>query len=203
MTFEEYYAYFESIIHKDPLLQEAPYDSPEYRDYTKLNWSRMNRWLKKGTLSDELLQVAQRINEPQHLIVITEPWCGDAAHSIPFIKMVSDANPLIQVSYELRDSEPFRIENYLTRGSKSIPKLIYNNAAGADVFVWGPRPQECQVMYDRLKAEKVAFEVLKKELQLWYNDNKGVDVQQELVTLLKAGLNDKHKRYDQTFQKNS
>lgn len=189
MTFEEYCTLFESIIHTDPDNQLAPYDSAEYVEYTRLNWSRMNRWLKRGHLSDELLAVVQKIKIPQHWIVITEPWCGDAAHSIPFIKMVSDTNPLITVSYELRDSEPFRINNYLTNGSKSIPKVICTDGSGAEVMVWGPRPHDCQLLYRQLLADKVPYELIKTALQQWYNANKGMDIQQEIATLLANGNN--------------
>ncbi|ACU63391.1 thioredoxin family protein [Chitinophaga pinensis] len=188
MTFEEYYTYFESIINHDPSTLVTPYDKQEYIDYTRLNWSRMNRWLKKGQLSDELLEIVKKICIPQTWIVITEPWCGDAAHSIPFIKMISDTNPLINVLYELRDSEPYRINSYLTKGSKSIPKVIYRSDKEADVMVWGPRPLKCQLMYDQLLANQAPFEEIKTALQHWYNTNKGVDIQQELAIQLSKKL---------------
>ncbi len=51
--------------------------------YAKLNWSRMNRWLKVGTLSDEIKETLSKVDTVQHWVVITEPWCGDAAHIAP------------------------------------------------------------------------------------------------------------------------
>lgn len=116
MTFQEYNHYFQSIINTPFDEQRAPYNSADYINYTRLNWSRMNRWLKTGKLSDELKGAVHDIHTPQRWIVITEPWCGDAAHSVPFIELASAQNPLITVSYELRDSAPFRINDYLTYG---------------------------------------------------------------------------------------
>ncbi len=185
MTFEAYRSYFEEIIQKTADEQVAPYNNPDYFDYTKLNWSRMNRWLKTGILTDEIKQTMQEITSPQNWIVITEPWCGDAAHSVPFLEMISRLNPLITVSYELRDSEPFTINNYLTNGGKSIPKLIIRNTEGKDLATWGPRPADCQLVYDKLTADKADFETVKTELQVWYNADKGKSVQEELVALLK------------------
>lgn len=46
----------------------------------------MNRWFKTGRLLDEMVTLIRQIDQPQHWIVITEPWCGDASHSIPFLK---------------------------------------------------------------------------------------------------------------------
>ncbi|MFB2119362.1 thioredoxin family protein [Parapedobacter sp. 2B3] len=184
MDFQAYLDVFGRILNST--VPEAPYDNAAYLDYTKLNWSRMNRWLKKGELSGQLIEAAKNISQPQQWIVITEPWCGDAAHSVPFIQLAVELNPLISVDYELRDSEPFRINDYLTGGSKSIPKLIICDGQGADLATWGPRPVECQTLFDRLKAENADFETQKTALQHWYNADKGQSVQAELAAILEA-----------------
>lgn len=184
MTFAEYRAYFESIIEKPLDEQQPPYDNPQYIDYTRLNWSRMNRWLKTGKLSAALVSAIEGIESPQQWIVITEPWCGDAAHNVPFIEMAAERNPLVTVSYELRDAEPFRINAYLTNGGKSIPKLIIQNERGEDLATWGPRPAGCQSLYDVLMKEKADFERIKTDLQNWYNADKGAELMVELAELL-------------------
>lgn len=188
MTFQEYLQFFEAIISTPSDKQTAPYDNADYIDYTRLNWSRMNRWLKTARLSEELIAQIKQIDAPQHWIVITEPWCGDAAHCVPFIELISRENPLITVTYELRDSAPFRINSYLTNGTKSIPKLVIRDSEGTDIGVWGPRPEGCQQVYARLLAEKATFETIKTEIQNWYNANKGVEIQQELLVLLREAV---------------
>lgn len=184
MNFQEYRDYFKSIVEKSSADNEPPYNNPDYYDYTKLNWSRMNRWLKTGKLSKELSEIIKKIEKPQSWIVITEPWCGDAAHNVPFIEMAARENPLVSVSYQLRDTEPFLIEQYLTNGTKSIPKLIVRDAGGNDLATWGPRPQDCQLLYAQLSKEKAPFEKVKIELQNWYNVNKGISIQKELGSVL-------------------
>lgn len=183
MNVESYLTYFESLV-KNPE-PPAPYNNPDYFNYAKLNWSRTSRWLKHGTLSHQIKETVVSIKEPQHWIIITEPWCGDAAHVVPFLHLMAQQNPLITVDYELRDAEPFRINQYLTKGGKSIPKLIVRNAAGEDLFTWGPRPLGCQVIYDKLKTENADFETIKLELQKWYNQDEGKEIMQELNELLK------------------
>ncbi|WP_262248544.1 thioredoxin family protein [Parapedobacter soli] len=184
MDFKSYLTEFGRILDSEE--PQPPYDNPDYLDYTKLNWSRMNRWLKKGELSDTLAEMVKGIAQPQQWIVITEPWCGDAAHSVPFIQLAAQLNPLISVDYELRDAEPFRINAYLTNGSKSIPKLIIRDSQGTDLATWGPRPVECQKLFDQLKEENADFERQKVALQQWYNADKGQSVQAELEAILKA-----------------
>lgn len=189
MNFQEYSTYFKNILLKPVEAHQLPYDNPAYLDYTRMNWSRMNRWFKTGKLSDEIVEVVKKIDQPQHWIVITEPWCGDAAHNIPFIEMIARENPQISVSYELRDAAPYRIEQYLTKGTKSIPKLIIRDQEGNDLGTWGPRPENCQKMYDELLKEKASFEIIKTELQTWYNKNKGKELQKELGYVLSSTRN--------------
>lgn len=184
MDFSAYLAEFSRILNSPS--PEAPYDQPEYLDYTRLNWSRMNRWLKKGTLLEPFVKAVKDIQHPQRWIVITEPWCGDAAHSLPFIHLASELNPLIAVDFELRDADPFRINEYLTGGSKSIPKFVIKDGRDEDLATWGPRPAACQELYDRLNVEGADFEQKKTDLQHWYNNDKGKSLQDELTAILSS-----------------
>jgi len=183
MTFSEYKSYFETILDTEQGHHSAPYDNPDYFEYTKLNWSRMNRWFKTGKLSGKMEAAIANIKAPQDWIIITEPWCGDAAHNIPFMEMMAALNSNVSISYQLRDTTPFLIDQYLTNGTKSIPKLIVRDKQGNDLAVWGPRPKDCQRVYSELLAQKSPFEVIKTEIQNWYNKNKGADLQLELVEL--------------------
>ncbi|RFS26955.1 thioredoxin family protein [Chitinophaga silvatica] len=182
MDFVSYLDVFEKILNNPQ--PPAPYDNPDYFNYAKLNWSRMHRWLKQATIAPETKSVVMAITQPQNWIVITEPWCGDAAHIVPFFELLSALNPMIKVDYQLRDSPPFLINEYLTNGGKSIPKLIIRNSDGKDLGTWGPRPAECQELYNQLVAEKADFETLKTELQKWYNKDQGKLIQAELTQLL-------------------
>lgn len=183
MTFDEYQSYFEDIL-TNTSAHELYANNPDYLNYTKLNWSRMNRWLKKFEPSEEMKDCIQQIKDPQHWIIITEPWCGDAAHSVAQLYILVKNNPLIDFDIQLRDSEPFLIDEYLTNGGKSIPKLIIRNEVGHDKLVWGPRPLALQQIFEDLKAQGQPFDVLKEVLQKWYNEDKGEEIQKELISLL-------------------
>jgi hypothetical protein len=187
MNFQHYLDHFQNIL-SDPNAP-APYNNIDYLDYTKLNWTRQQRWLKTGAINSELADAVAMINQPQQWIVITEPWCGDASHTIPFIHKLTVINPLITTDYQLRDSDPFLIEQYLTNGGKAIPKLIIRDAEGKDLVNWGPRPVQCQALYSKLTAEKADFSTIKTELQKWYNADKGQSFQRELLDALKGESN--------------
>jgi hypothetical protein len=182
MNFNTYLQIFNSILNQDE--QVAPYDDPHYLHYTKLNFSRQERWLKTGILNKALSKHIAEISSRQFWTVITEPWCGGAAHTLPFIHKLSLINELITIDYRLRDTSPLIIDQYLTNGRKSIPKLIISDKKGNDLAIWGPRPLACQEIYNRLLQNDVHPDQIKIALQKWYNQDKGASFQSELLTLL-------------------
>lgn len=183
MNFKEYSTLFQTILNQEN--KTSPYDNPEYIEYTRLNSSRFNRWLKKGELIDEAIDCILAIKEPQEWIVISEHWCGDAAHSIPFLVRLASLNSLINLSFQLRDSSESEIDKYLTNGSKSIPVLIVRQNSN-DLFTWGPRPASCQKLIDTLKDQEIDFNTLKEEIQKWYNTDQGRFIQLEIIELLNS-----------------
>jgi hypothetical protein len=182
MTFEIYESIFDTILQNNNTT--SPYDNPMYVEYVKLNQSRQNRWMKKGVITPEISTYIASITKPQTWVIITEPWCGDAAHCVPFIVKIAQGNPLIHLDIQLRDSNESEIENYLTNGGKSIPILIARDDQKRDLFVWGPRPSECTVLVNQLKAQNTSMEEQKVALQQWYNSNQGKAIQEDLLEQL-------------------
>lgn len=183
MTYTAYQTYMEQILKKT--YTAAPYDNEEYYNYTKLNISRSTRWDKTAGITAEHKAIIQAIDTPIQFICITEPWCGDAAHIVPIIAKIAELSDKITLDIQLRDSEPFLIEQYLTNSGKSIPKLIIRDEHGADIATWGPRPQGAATLFASLKAADAPFETIKVELQKWYNEDQAKAIQEEIVALLK------------------
>ena len=182
LTWEAYIQRFEDIL--SGTFTNEIYAKDAYRDYVKMNQSRMNRWLKNAEITTELKSQIEAIQEEQNWYLITEPWCGDAAHSVPLIYMMSQLNHNIKLHLVLRDDNHAFIDQYLTNGGRSIPKLVARNADGEDIFVGGPRPKDLAVIHAKLKADNADFDTINQTLQTWYNHNKGVDIQQEFVGIL-------------------
>lgn len=181
MTWADYNNYFDEIL-TNPA-PSAPYDNADYMDYTKMNHKRTSRWLKHGELLPEIKEVTAKISENQHWVLITEPWCGDAAHIVPFIQMISELSEKVELEIQLRDAGS-EIDKYLTNGGRAIPILVIRDAEGKDLGVWGPRPAECQKIFLQMKADNADFETQKITLQNWYNKDNGVSLQRELTDLI-------------------
>lgn len=181
MTLEEYRQLFTKIL--EGRYTQAPYDNPEYHNYVKLNQSRMKRWTKQAHVSKELGDLLKQIAAPQHWIIITEPWCGDAANLIPFFEKMAAISPMVQVTVQLRDSNS-DIDNYLTNGGRSIPILVARDADGKDLFVWGPRPAPAQALVLAQKDDPAPKEEKYATVLQWYKEDNGETLQAEIGALL-------------------
>ena len=183
MNLDEYEKQFQHILEGEN--KAYPYNSEEYLNYVKLNNARIKRWNKVGKISPSLTETIKSIDQPQNWILITEPWCGDAANSHTFISKAALINPKIKLTFQNRDASNSEIENYLTNGGKSIPKLIVRDVNGKDLFTWGPRPKEAQeIQISQKNNDLLSVEEKKIALQNWYNKDKGTSMQQELNELL-------------------
>lgn len=156
-------------------------------DFTKLNRARMKRLDKTQQILPELEIITKQITEKQVWLVLTESWCGDAAQNVPVLQKLAEMNPLIDLRLVLRDDNDELMQKYLTNGGKSIPKLIAVSAdLEKELFTWGPRPVAAQVEVKRLLDENGGFnEKVKEGIQIWYNHDKGISMQHELMELLK------------------
>ena len=78
------------------------------------------------------------------------------------------------------------MEQYLTNGSKSIPKLIAFNSNAKELFTWGPRPVPAQELLMNWKKNPAGrnWEAFETELHTWYARDKSKTIQEEFVNLI-------------------
>lgn len=159
--------------------------SEAYMEYTKLALSRMKRWEKVAVIEEDIMKQLQKITIPQTWLVITEAWCGDAAHALPILEKVALINPLISLQVVLRDDHEALMNAFLTDGKKSIPKVVgYNTESYQVLFTWGPRPAGAtQLVADALNTPQGITPEVKEALQMWFNKDKGKQIASEITHL--------------------
>lgn len=163
-------------------------NSESQLNYTKLNIQRASRWEKRAKLNDDLKEVVNKINNDQIWLVITEGWCGDAAQILPFINKISELNEKVELKLVLRDQHPDVMDEFLTDGSRSIPKVVVLNKETLDVLgSWGPRPKAVHKDYVQ-KRRDTDYDNKKaaEELHLWYARDKGKTTQVEFKEFLES-----------------
>ncbi len=153
-------------------------------EYTRLNLVRMNRVAKTLVHDEDAFAAVATVDRPQTWLIITEGWCGDAAQNLAVIEHIASANDKIKTRYILRDENPELMNEFLTNGSRSIPKMLAaDDATGRVLGTWGPRPASAQQYWNSLKEQGIEKAELSENLQRWYNADKGVSLQKELAEL--------------------
>jgi hypothetical protein len=183
------FSYSDYLALIDRLLEEGKTTGPNQSDvmvnFTRLNRQRMQRLDKTVELKESVRAAARSAGRRMIWLVITEAWCGDAAQNIPPIEKIANLNDRIETRYILRDENTELMDQFLTNGSRSIPKLIALDADTLDVLgTWGARPEAAQKLYYELKEKGAEKAAIMEHLQRWYNADRTLSLQNEFVNLL-------------------
>lgn len=164
----------------------GPEQTEALTQYTQLNNSRMRRWDKTLKFSDEAVAKIKSVDQKISWLVLSESWCGDASPALPVMNKITEINPNITLAIILRDENLDLMDQFLTNGGRSIPKLIaFKEEKGSVVSTWGPRSAKATRLVEDYKAEhgKLTPE-FKQELQLFYNKDKGQSILEDLLLSL-------------------
>ena len=163
----------------------GPNQTEDLTHFSMLNVKRMDRLDKKIELSEDTILRLQKLDKKQLWLVLTEGWCGDAAQNLPVIEKMAKQSSHIELRLILRDENPEVMDLFLTNGARAIPKLISFDEDLNVLFTWGARPSIATQMVTDYKAKHGKLDPeFKKNLQVWYNKDKGQNVQSDVVTLI-------------------
>lgn len=161
--------------------------SEDLTHYTTLNEVRMNRLDKTIHIPDTIAARLAGLQKSSTLLVISEGWCGDAAQIVPVINKLAEVSDKLELKIVLRDENDALMDQYLTNGARSIPKLIILDEAGMPLASWGPRPAGAtSLMAEYKKRDGMITPEAKTELQKWYLQDKGLSTMEEIVGLLET-----------------
>lgn len=158
----------------------------DYIAYAELNEARLHRLDKTLKVSEEATASLMNLTKKYTWVVISESWCGDAAQSVPMINKMSEVTDKVELKIVFRDQNLELMDQFLTNGGRSIPKLIIVDAESMQVLGdWGPRPAGATKLVADYKETNGSFDQTGAvELQKWYTKNKGQEVQNEIIELL-------------------
>lgn len=184
ISYKEYRAELDALVAdaKSGTLEQTD----EYLEYRLLNQQRMKRLDKSFQLSQSVQVKLKEVERPVIWLVLIESWCGDGAQSLPVLNKMAEASPNISLKIALRDQHLPLMDEFLTDGGRSIPKLIMLDESTEEVMeTWGPRPSVATAMVREQKSKfgEITPE-FRTELQRWYSKDKGLNVVSDILKLL-------------------
>ncbi|WP_313115221.1 thioredoxin family protein [Aequorivita sediminis] len=182
MDYTQYNMLFKQLVQEERTTGEF---SQMKVDYTKLNYSRTKRLDKTAKVSEEAMEVFKNVSNKQTWLVISEPWCGDAAQTLPFLNKIAQEADNIELKIVLRDDNLELMNQFLTNGSQSIPIVIMIDEEMNVLQTFGPRSKAATKLVSDYKEEQGKIDDAFKEIiQVWYNKDKGVSIINDLVNSL-------------------
>jgi len=118
------------------------------------------------------------------ILIIAEDWCGDCSQVTPVIKkFFQDKNPL-KILY--RDENPDLMRLFLTNGNEAIPIVIFLDENFNLISHWGPRTRHGLELLAKFKHDPDQYprSVFLKDLQAYYERNRGFDIVEEILEIL-------------------
>ncbi len=141
--------------------------------------------MKTFKIQDDQLKDLEAKNFQGRILIISEPWCGDASATVSAVsKFFAAAGNEVKIF--LRDSDAALIGQHLTDGTQSIPKVLILNQDFSVRKVWGPRPKYGNDLLKKFKENQEAYprEEFYNDLQIYYAKNRGQDAIEEIINAI-------------------
>jgi len=183
-SYEEYLEFVTELVNKG--LTSGPDQSEKHTHFTKLNFQRLKRVFRTLQLTEDIIEVTKNVQSEMLWVVIVESWCGDVPQNLPYMEAISRLTDKIRLQIILRDENPEIMDQFLTNGTRSIPKLICFDRHTYEVAgTWGPRPTGAVELVKTLITDpEITKEMRSEAVQRWYLENKGEQLQSELCSLI-------------------
>ena len=184
-SYDEYVKYWRTKA-ATPLDEAADASARKRIHYYRYNLDRSAAVHEAYEPSEALREAVDSIKAPQLWMVITEPWCGDSAYNLPVIVEVAKLSENITLRILLRDENLDIMDEYLTNGSRSIPKIVAFTEGGTELFTWGPRPEGARALREQLIDDGKSKREVIDDLLAHYEDGGWSEVEGELAAALET-----------------
>lgn len=138
-----------------------------YMNHIQKNVDRFQDNYAHVELSPDDAAFCARYRRPVNVLVLAEDWCGDVVQNLPPVVRMVELTPTVQMRILKRDENPDIMDRYLTDGSRSIPYLVFLDAAFNELAQWGPRPKDCQAIM-RSNKGKIPMDQIYPMIREWY-----------------------------------
>ena len=143
-----------------------------FLDYSQKNVDKMKNVYQQTGIDPTVAEELKGLSREIRMLALGADWCGDAVANLPPIARLAELNSRLQLRIVDRDRHDDLMEQFLTNGAKSIPKVIVANGNMERFVTWGARPAACQAIMDQNKGKMPKEEIIPM-IRDWYEKDKG------------------------------
>jgi hypothetical protein len=119
-----------------------------YVDSMTLNQSAMRRRLAEVRLTTGDKQRLSQLEQPVHVLVMTEEWCADSLMNLPIVAHIVEAAPQLDLRIFTRSKAAELNDFYIRRGNSRIPIVTFLDEQFQEIGTWMERSQAA---HDKIK----------------------------------------------------
>lgn len=174
VPFEEYH---------DIIQKKTEYSDKDLVSKYQLSLKRVEHIINNYVPDTEQQKIFEEKKFNGKILIIAEGWCGDCSQSVPVINTFFKKN---SVKILQRDENLDLIRKFLTNGNVSVPIVIFLNDENNVITHWGPRTKYGKDLLAKHKTDPENYpkEAFLSDLHNYYNNNNGVDIIDEILSLL-------------------
>jgi hypothetical protein len=121
------------------------------------NQERLAETERTLALPEEELAFFQGLEQPLHVLVLAEDWCGDVINNLPVLARVAEDSGKLNLRVFLRDQNLDIMDQYLNQGKhRSIPVFVFFDQDFRELGYFIERPAAMTSLMDQAVGELFA-----------------------------------------------
>lgn len=162
----------------------------EYREFRAGDTAKAELWARvegrAPTAVRPFLPRVLAIPRRQHLLVVAENWCPDAANSLPYLAKLAEASPNVDLKLLRKADAPDLLGKYPLGDRQATPLVLLMNSKWEVQGVWIEQPEALRAHVAGLKARGLSQDSIRPHVREWYAADSGRAMLEEVVRLLEG-----------------
>jgi len=136
----------------------------EYRAQMTRNQDRFDATEATVSLPADELTYFANLDQPLHVLVLAEDWCGDVIANLPVLGRLAAESGKLNLRVFLRDQNLDLIDQYLKQGQfRSIPVFVFFDHAFQELGHWIERPARVTQLLQDFRANLFSSDPVLRE----------------------------------------
>lgn len=178
----------ERSAYGDASLQEIYEQGVTFQGFLDQATRRKKLWTEhygQGSVPSDILERADALEGTWRILAIAEAWCSDSVNTIPFLALLADAMPAIELRIvDSEVGEAIMASHRTPDGRPATPTVLVLDRAYEEVGCWVERPSSLQA-WALENRERLGDDFMPQKMA-WYEEDAGRSTLDEVLAVIEA-----------------